>query len=88
MKFQIIIDGKNSYTFNEHDCPKCANTNAGFFLRKCVTNESRSVCIGTTSFVVSMSNVLNPTTFLRGKNERKPYVQCMNDDSILYITYI
>ena len=31
MKFQIIIDGKNSYTFNEHDCPKCANTNAGFF---------------------------------------------------------
>ena len=58
------------------------------FLRKCVTNESRRVCIGTTSFVVSMSNVLNPTTFLRGKNERKPYVQCMNDDSILYITYI
>ena len=31
MKFQMIIDSKNSYTFNEHDCPKCANTNAGFF---------------------------------------------------------
>ena len=31
MKFQIIIDGKNSYTFKEDDCPKCADTNAGFF---------------------------------------------------------
>ena len=70
MKFQIIIDGKNSYTFNEHDCPKCANTNAGF-LRKCVTNELRSVCIGATSFVVSMSNVLNPTNFYEVKTKEK-----------------
>ena len=68
MKFQIIIDGKNSYTFNEPDCPKCANTNVGF-LRKCVTNELRSVCIGTTSFVVSMSNVLNPTNFYEVKTK-------------------